>query len=421
MKKLAMLSVVLLAVSALSFAGGTQEPKEEGLIHINFWSLFTGGDGEFFDAMVQEFNRTHPDIIMQTDTVKHTDYYTKLITALTAKTAPDVVVVHRNRLFEYVPKGVLYELDPYLKQLNADLDDFYPAVLEPCKFDGKIYSLPLDVHPLIMYYNKDLAAKAGLSSIPEARDDFVAAAQKIQNATGAVGVAADNTTAKYKAYTLTRMFMSLLEQQDSSLLTSDAKEANFNNAEGANALNCLIAMVQDYKITPSGYDYDSSVADFKLGNAGIHINGVWATGLFEQQQGLNFGTDQFPAIFGKHAAWSGSHTLALAAQKEKDEVRLIAATEFILWMTAHGELWAKAGHIPTRKSVTEKAAFKALPHRKDYADAAAYSFPAPRSPQWGQVYEDMSDMLEFAVAKDQNIQEALAVMEKKVNDILSAR
>ena len=118
MKKLAMLSVVLLAVSVLSFASGAQEPKEEGPIHINFWSLFTGGDGEFFDAMVQEFNRTHPDIIMQTDTVKHTDYYTKLITALTAKTAPDVVVVHRNRLFEYVPKGVLYELDPYLRPVS---------------------------------------------------------------------------------------------------------------------------------------------------------------------------------------------------------------------------------------------------------------------------------------------------------------
>jgi len=33
----------------------------------------------------------------------------------------------------------------------------------------------------------------------------------------------------------------------------------------------------------------------------------------------------------------------------------------------------------------------------------------------------MSDMLEFAVAKDQNIQEALADMEKQVNDILGAR
>ena len=419
-KKLTVLCLVLFAAATLAFAGGQQEAQKEGPVQINFWSLFTGGDGEFFEAMVAEFNKTHPDIIMKTDTVKHTDYYTKLITALTARTAPDVVVVHRNRLFEFVPKGVLYSMDQYLKQLNADMDDFYPAALKPCQFDGQQYSLPLDVHALIMYYNKDLIGKAGLSTVPENLDEFAAAAKKIQ-ATGVIGVAADNTTAKYKAFTLTRMFMSFLEQQDGSLLTADVKKANFNNASGEKALNFLIDMVQDYKITPSGYDYDSSVTDFKLGNAGIHFNGVWATGGFEKQEGLNFGAGQLPAIFGQHAAWSGSHTLALALQKEKDDKRLLAATEFILWMTEHGEMWAKAGHIPIRASVTRKAEFKALPYRADYAEAAAYSFPAPRSAAWGQVYADMSDMLEYAVAKDQNVNEALAVMEQKVNEILSAQ
>ena len=421
MKKLAILCVVLLVTASLAFTAGKQEVKKEGPIQINFWSLFTGGDGEFFDAMVKEFNKTNPDIVMKTDTVKFTDYYTKLIAAFAAKTAPDVVVVHRERLFEFVPKGVLYPMNPYLNELNANLDDFFPSALNPCKFNGKIYSLPLDVHPLIMYYNLDLAAKAGYSAIPEQENAFISAAQKIKKATGVVTIAADNTTAKYKAYTLTRMFMSFLHEQGGSLLTADVKKANFNNAKGANALRLLIGMVQDYKFTPMGYDYDTSVTDFKLGKAAIHINGVWAVGSFEQQKNLNFKAVQFPAIFGKHAAWSGSHTLGLPVQKKKNERRLKAATEFILWMTAHGEMWAKAGHIPTRKSVLEKQAFKDLPHRKDYAGAAANSFPAPRTAVWGKIYADMSDMLEYAVAKNQNVNEALNTMEQKVNDIINSQ
>ena len=82
-KKLTVLCLVLFAAATLAFAVGQQEAKKEGPVQINFWSLFTGGDGEFFEAMVAEFNKTHPDIIMKTDTVmKHTDYYTKLITVV---------------------------------------------------------------------------------------------------------------------------------------------------------------------------------------------------------------------------------------------------------------------------------------------------------------------------------------------------
>jgi multiple sugar transport system substrate-binding protein len=415
------ISAILLSGFCLSaaFAGGKKDAAAGGPVEVTFWSLFTGGDGEFFDAMVAEFNRTHTGIVAKTDTVKFDNYYTKLTTALSAKNAPDVVVVHQSNLLRYVPKGVLYPLDDLLAGMKAPLGDFVEAPLEACRFDGKLYSLPLDVHAIIMYYNNDLFAKAGVTKVPQTAAEVVAAAQAVQKATGAMGLAVDNTTAKYKAYTFTRLFMSMLEQQGVSILSPDAKKANFNNAAGEQALRALIDSVNVYKITPSGLDYDGAMNAFKLGKAGMHFNGVWATGAFEQQSGLNFTAVPLPPMYGKSAAWAGSHTLAIPVQKKMDQKKLEAAMTFILWMTEHGEMWAKAGHIPTRKSVTAKSEFTSLPHRKDYAPAAAAAVAPPRTAAWDEIYTNMSDMLEAAVAKKKDVKSALAEMEAAVNKIIA--
>ncbi len=370
--------------------------------------------------MIAEFNRTHTDIVAKSDTVKFDNYYTKLTTALSAKNAPDVVVVHQSNLLGYVPRGVFLPLDDLLARNNAPLGDFVKAPLEAVKYDGKLYALPLDVHALIMYYNADLFAQAGVDVVPQTYEELIAASTAVQAKTGKMGLSVDNTTATYKAYTLTRLFMSMLEQQGKSFLNADNTKANFNNAAGEAALRALIDTVHKSKVTPGGLDYDGAVNAFKLGNAGIHFNGVWATGSFEKQAGLNFKTAGLPPLLGKPATWSGSHTLAIPVQKVEDQAKLDAAIEFMLWMTEHGDMWAKAGHIPTRESVYEKESFTSLPHRKDYADSASYAFAPPSTPAWEEIYSTTSDLLEYAVAKNQNVREALAGMESKINSIIAS-
>ena len=415
MKKIAGLAITLLLLvgtTAVTAQSG-QKPLE-----ITFWSLFTGGDGEFFDAMVKEFNASQNEIVMKTDTVKFDDYYTKLTAALAAKTAPDVVVMHQDRLSTFVPSGVLLPLDTYVQKAGIDLSTFEEAPLNNCKINNKLYAIPLDVHPIIMYCNMDLFSKAGITKLPESLSELISTAETIQNKTGAIGIAADNTTATYKAYTLTRMFLSMLMEQGVYVFNADNTKANFNNDAGIKAYQALSDIVNKYKLTPKGYDYDSSVADFRLGKAAIHFNGVWVTGLFEQQPNLNFVAVKFPALFGKNAAWAGSHTFAIPAQKSVDEKKIIGAMKFIDWMTNHGYLWAKAGHVPTRKTAVNTKEFKSLPHRADYADAAKYVFATPATPKWPQCYDVMSDQLEESIALNRDAKTALTKLEQAINDIL---
>jgi multiple sugar transport system substrate-binding protein len=408
-KWLLLVAAALLATTALS-----AKPRE-----VKFWTLFTGGDGEFFDAMVKAYNASQSDVIMKADTVKFTDYYTKLTASLAAKTAPDVVVCHASNLVNYVPNNVFVPLDSYIAKANVNLSDFEAAALKGCTFNGKLYALPLDVHPLIMYVNKDLLKKAGIDKIPTTYDDVLADAKLVQEKTGAIGIACDDTTATYKAYTFTRVFMSYLKQQGLTYLDATNKKANFNNDQGVKAYQLINDMVNKNGVTPKGLDYDSSVADFKLGKAAFHFNGVWATGTFEEQKDLNFVAVPFPAAFGNNAAWTDSHTFAVPVQRKLDQQKVLDVVKFMDWMTSHGEMWAKAGHIPTRKSVVAKAEFQSLAHRKDYASAAKTVFTPPATPKWAEIYDLTSDCLEAAVAKNADAKTALADMETKVNAVLS--
>ncbi len=418
-RKVGFILIVSMLAMGMLFAQGSREPAAtSGPVEITFWSLFTGGDGEFFDAMVDEFNASQSDIVMKNDTVRFDNYYTRLTTALAANNAPDVIVVHQGNMLPYVENGSLLALNDYVDA--ATLADFQDAPLEGCIFDGNIYSLPLDVHPIVMYYNRDLLAQAGVTKVPESAQEMIDAAIAVKNATGKWGFAIDNTTGVYKAFTLTRLFMSMLAQQGGSLMNADYTRANFNNEMGVNALVWLQDLVHRYGVNPNELDYDAAMNIFRMGDAAFYFNGVWATGTLENS-GLNFGATPLPGIMGDEPwAWSGSHTLAVPVQRNQDPRKVQAAVDFIDWMTEHGELWAKAGQIPTRKSVAEKADFQALPYRADYAAAAGYALETPRTPAWEEIYGTLSDMLEQAVTRNLPAQQALANMETTVNQIIAS-
>ena len=418
-KRLIAIIALIVLGSMMIFASPAKEKSAEagGPIELKFWSLFTGGDGEFFNAMIDEFNASQNEIHMTNDMVRFDDYYTRLTTALAAGTAPDVIVLHQARLINYVPSGTLLALDEYVS--DDMLSDFQSAPLEACRMDGQLYAIPFDVHPIVMYSNKALLEEAGVSEIPQTAEEFLAAAEAVKEKTGQWGSLIDNTTGTYKAYTLTRLFVSLVNQQGGSMLTDDLSAAAFNNEYGYNALVNLQMLVNEAGVNPNELDYDAAMNMFKLGEGAFYFNGVWATGTLEQTEGLEFIASPLPPFMGKSAAWTDSHTFAIPVQKNQDPVKVEAAIKFIDWMTANAHLWAKAGIIPTRTSVLDGAAFNELPYRADYAAAVSSVIPNPPTAAWGEIYETLSDLLESAVTKNEDPATALNNMENTVNEIIS--
>ncbi len=77
--------------------------------------------------------------------------------------ASDVAAMHLSRLAGYAPGGLVdaFDLD-LLAEFGVTRKDFTPAVWARTQHDGTVYAIPLDVHPFIVFYDKEAADTAGL-------------------------------------------------------------------------------------------------------------------------------------------------------------------------------------------------------------------------------------------------------------------
>ena len=88
---------------------------------LSFWSLFTGGDGEWFGQIVDAYNETSPTNPIECITLVWDDYYTKLQTAVATGNGPDTGVSHVSKLYELEETGVVEPITSYLEELGVDM------------------------------------------------------------------------------------------------------------------------------------------------------------------------------------------------------------------------------------------------------------------------------------------------------------
>ncbi len=112
------------------------------------------------------------------------DYYTKIQTNLAGGTAADLLWLSQEFVAGYADKGVLLDITDYLKgdsRPAANLDDYFPDILQTAQYNGRTYGLPWIAQPVMLYYNPKMFADAGVEPPNEnwTWDDFKAAAERL--------------------------------------------------------------------------------------------------------------------------------------------------------------------------------------------------------------------------------------------------
>lgn len=106
------------------------------------------------------------------------DYYTKLPTVMKSSSAPCLVTFQNGRVGAY--EQGLEPLDSYVKKNKVDLKAYSSAMLEQLSDGGKLYAMPFNAGPNVIFYNKKLFKAAGVAdpSLNWTVDDFISAAKK---------------------------------------------------------------------------------------------------------------------------------------------------------------------------------------------------------------------------------------------------
>src|SRR5438445_9197669 len=147
-----------LALLGLLFVGGCSRvttANASGITEIKFWNGFTGPDGKTMERMVRQFQKENPDVRVRMQIIPWAQYYGKLTLGLAFHEGPDVFVCHGNHLAEFARYGVFKPLET-LQRGTAGLPaaDFLPKPWEAAHYCGVLYGIPLDCHPLGLYFNR---------------------------------------------------------------------------------------------------------------------------------------------------------------------------------------------------------------------------------------------------------------------------
>ncbi len=358
-----------------------------------WWDFLSGGDGVRMKKLIEDFNAEHAGTItIEATTLEWgVPFYTKVQTAAAVGEAPDIMTYHASRIPLAVSQGILQEITPDdFAAMGMGQADFAPALWDAVTSDGKQYAVPLDTHPIVLYYNKDILGKAGLLDAdgnPAGLNgiaEFQAAMKKTQEAGAKWGIAGTTSDGNF----MFRTIYSLMGQQDGELMT----DGEFLAGDNAQKLQNALQVLADW--TTGGFqspytDYPSAVALFTSGEAAMMINGVWEvptmTDLHAAGKLFEWGAIELPVMFAHPSTYADSHTFAIPANQGTDmsPEKRAAVLEAISWIDKHSLFWATAGHIPAYGPVTASAEYMAMEPNASYSPLTANMIFDPKSPLAG--------------------------------------
>lgn len=356
---------------------------------IVWWDFLSGGDGVRMKALIDAFNKEHPDIQVKGTTLEWgVPFYTKVRTASAVGEGPDVMTYHLSRAPLALQEKVLSEItDKDLEEAGLKKGDFFSAPLDAATYDGKLYAVPFDIHALVLYYNADLLkgspyidAEGKLTGI-KTMDDFEKALAWAKEK----GVETPVTYQSGGEAGVWRVFYTLFSQQGGELVSNGEVLAGDNADKAAKAIDTM-SKWRENGWAPEQAEYPASVALFSAGKSAFQLNGVWEVPTYKDLEknnklGFKWSAVEVPPFMGKRATWADSHAFAIPNQGDKtvSGEKRAAVMKVIGWMEKHAISWADAGHIPAYKSITESSEYKAMQPNATYASLAEAAVFDPKT------------------------------------------
>jgi multiple sugar transport system substrate-binding protein len=350
---------------------------------VDYWNLFGGGDGVRMQQMEDGFRKANPKTPLQAVTLAWGNpYYTKLSLATVGNKPPNVAVSHLTRMKTLQQADLLQELLPAdLERHGMAAENFNSRAWQAGLVGGKIFAIPIDTHPFVLFYNTKICGQAGLLDEagnlkpvtgPDAFVDMLAKVQKVTGQYGAThGINADTATPW-------RFFQTLYSQLGGQVLSDNGTKVVFDDAKAKQVLNFMHELTVEKKLMPSSIDYQGAIALFSNGASGFHLNGEWEITTFQTAK-MPFSMTLVPNVFGgPYAVQADSHTLVIPRGAADTRAKLDMTLGFVKSMLDQSMTWAQGGHIPAWQPTATSAEYKALKPQSNYAaaaDAAVYDPP----------------------------------------------
>ena len=416
---LLLLPLSLLLMSCLTSGCGKQEQRaQNGVIVLDFWNGFTGPDGKTMEKIVDAFNKEHKNVKVRMQIIPWGTYYDKVTLGLAYGKAPDVFILHTDRLPEYADSEALNCIDDLVRLGGLQPKDFMPRAWSAARWKGHQYAIPLDCHPIGLYYNVDLFKKAGIvddkgkAKPPRNLTEFVEAAKKLT-----VDRNKDGRPEQWGfAFTWLRTNAhTFLAQYGTGWISRDLKHSDLTSPNARKAFSLMTRFIYQDKICPAPEGQDAWVG-FRTGKVAMALEGIYMLTSVEEQAGLHFAGAPCPQFGPVPAVWGGSHLMAMPAKISPE--RRSAAWTFIKYLSDHSLEWARGGQVPVRKSILASAEFRRLKVQYEFSKKLPRVVYLPQSVATNQVLPFCDACVEAILNRIKPMDEALSEAARRINHVL---
>ncbi|WP_311621468.1 ABC transporter substrate-binding protein [Streptomyces johnsoniae] len=337
------------------------------------------------DALIAAFEEEHPRITIEPRYKTFSDYVKNLKLTMTSDSAPDIAQFAVG-MTDLAEEGHVLDLAPYREAYGWDasippvsLDQLTAGRASEATGGRALFGVPAGLSMTGIYYNKELAARAGIEQPPRTLAEFedqLAAAEEA--GLTPLGVGALDSGGLH-------LWAALLNHQ----MPTDDYWDWVNGTEGATieTPQAIAASERVIEWGRLGYYNDSangtgqvdSTAQFTRGDSVFLINGNWAAGQLATAMGDNVGFFPMPGRRPADPVVASGFSVSYAVSSRTEHPEAAGAFLDFLTTPEAGRIISDNGFLPTNAEAAEPPrgvlADVAEGHRLAVADDGITTFP----------------------------------------------
>ncbi|MEO3862590.1 sugar ABC transporter substrate-binding protein [Acrocarpospora sp. B8E8] len=398
------------AVGCGSDAGSSAGSSGDGTVTLEFaqwWApeLPAGS----FDKLMSDFTAQNPTIKVKLLSGPYASTKQQLVSGAASRTLPDVVGLDGAWVSDFAKQGAIADLSALMADAKYDSSQLASQI----QVKGKTYMIPVVNFVYPLFVNNDLLSKAGVTTPPSTRTQFLAAATKISALGGNVkGWALPLDTAVPNG--VQNDVMSWLWASGGSMLTQDGKPDL--TGPGVKSTVEYVKSLNDAGVIAPGaltMKEQDKVEKFTTGQVGMVIDSLAHVTLIKKNNpDLNFTVVPIPAEDG----YTGKRGIPYAswgigvAESSAHKAEAFKLVQFLLSQQANAQLSTLANGFPGNKTA-EPDFSTSDPLIKTAFDIYKAGYPANEFvglPKSEDLMRSFDDQLQLVLTGKQSVDDALS-------------
>ena len=389
-------------------------------------------------ALLPEFERTHPGIRVLVQRIPFTAAHQKLLTAVVGRATPDVAQLGNTWLPELAALHSLLPLEPLIARSGAvDRADYFPGIWATNVVDDSTYGVPWYVDTRVLFYRSDLLAQAGYPRAPTTWSAWRDALRRVRDLSGGRRYGVLLPVNEWAQPVILGL------ANGAPLLRDSNSHADFSEPRFRAAMRFYVDLFRDTLAPPVS---NSQIANLyqSFGNGEFvmfisgpwdvgecvrrlpaSVRGKWATAPMPRPDDDAVGAGEREGTFAADSAMPGMSLAggsSLVVFRNSEHVAAAwALVEYLSRPAQQVALYALTGDLPARRSSWTDSTIARDRYVRAFGRQLEHVESVPAIPEWDQIASQIADHLEAVVRGGAPLDTALAALDRAVDRDLEKR